>query len=156
MQDITTPQFITVSVPGGLHDPSRTIEAVWNRGLGRYTATSVTVARPMAPVVTDDLSASAVRRNIAAGVRTQLLEANPELAAQRIFQTWVDPDRKSRPIRAKFAAEPTDDLLHTASLIVRLERIAGGFPVRTLQRCLGIEHADAKRWMGRLKRKELI
>lgn len=155
MSAITTPKFLTVSIGGSNNEPTRTFEVVWNEPLGRYTAISVTVTRPIAPVTTEDLSGSAVRRSIANGIRPLLLAANPELADQQVFKVWADPSRKARPLAAHKITDPDPEVVERAATLIALERAVGGFPIRTLQRCLKIEYHDAKRLVRRLPKKEV-
>lgn len=155
MSNINTPDFLQAVLPGSATEPTRTIEASWTTSLGRYTAASVTVASPMSPVRTDDLARSAVHRSIAAGIREQLLAANPQLEDRR-YQVWADPAKRARTIRATWAERPTDQLLAEAATIVALERIVGGFAVRAIERCMGVDYATAKRWMGILRRRGLV
>lgn len=157
MTTIDTPDFLHLSVKGSATEPTRTIEAAWTVPLGRYTAASVTVASPMNPVLTPDLARSAVRRTIAAGLRAPLLEANPHLAGIAAVDAWVRGDgHRARRIAASRAKHPDAALLEQAALVVRLERIVGGFAVRTMERCMGINYPTAKRWMGLLRRRGMV
>lgn len=157
MPDIVTPQFLTASYPGGMVEPSRTYQASWTPALGRYTAAEVTVNHPMVPVKTGDLARSAVRRSIADGIRGELLDANPALASIPAVQTWAKgAPHHARKLGASHVKNPGDLHLQHAALVVRLERIVGGFAVRTLSRCMGIDYPSAKRWMRILRRRGLI
>lgn len=157
MTDITTPGFLTAQVPGTIDTPARTIDAAWNASEGRYTAATVTISHPMNPVKTPDLARSAVRRTIAENIREQLLAANPHLTNIPAVVTWAKGEgHHARKISKSRTLEPRSIDLEHAALVVRLERIVGGFAVRTMSRCMGIDYPTAKRWMGRLKRSEMV
>jgi hypothetical protein len=116
--------------------------------LGRYVALSVTVEHPLYPVTGADLAHTPVRRLIANGLRAAVLEANPDLANNPVAKTWVKGDGHSaRPLAKRLREKPTNELLKQAGLVLRLERIVGGRAVVTMARCMGIDYAEAKRWL---------
>lgn len=153
MVQINTPQFMSVTVPGGPDEPTRQIDAVHSPDLGRYIAATVTVSHPFEPVTTSALARSAVRRHLAQGLREQLLAANPVLGSDDRVRTWArgEDHRGRRPAAAK-VAEPDEKLLASATTVLHLERIVGGHAVKTLARCFALEHEEAVRWARKADR----
>lgn len=152
MADITTPAVLTAEHPGGLQTPHRSIRATFNRSLGRYAAASVTIEHPMSPVTGDTLRRTPVRRLVADGLRAQLLAANPHLS-DPVYKTWTKGDTAhARPMARRLMQEPTPEILQEAETILILERLIGGHPVKTLQRCLGIDDRTARKWSRQLSK----
>lgn len=151
---VNKPPFLTGVRPGATpSDPTRVYQTAWMQPLGRYAATSVVVEHPISPVVTTDLASSAVRRSIAESLRQPLLDANPQLATIPAVQTWAKGSgHRGRRLAASHAKMPTAMHLQHAATVVSLERIVGGFAIRTMERCMGIDYPTAKRWMRILRR----
>lgn len=155
MTPITTPPFLSLEVPGDMQRPTLSVQAVFSQAAGRYVAASVTLANPMAPVTTRQLAASALRRTMAEQLRAPVLAANPQLGSMPVIRTWAKgTGHTGRRPAAGRVAEPSAELLHTAALVLRLERLVGGHTVKTLARCFHLEHEEAMRWAGRIRRLE--
>lgn len=152
MQTINTPVVLEASLPGTLDDPQVVIRTTLSRSEGRYVAMSVNVQHPMRHIRSVEMRHVPVRRLIADGLRTELLAANPDLSKIPSCQIWAKgPSTRARRAAKAVVEHPSDAVLDEARTILKLERLVGGFPVRALERCLGIDYATAKKWARRLR-----
>lgn len=145
MTSIQTPAVLTVSRPGTVQDPTVSITAAYKPDEGRYVAASISVEHPFGQVRSTDLRRVAVRRSIANLLRAPLAEANPDLLTDRAVKVWAS-GKTARAVSEKRAVTPGPQDLASAALVVRLERLVGGFPVRAVERACGVDYDNAKRW----------
>jgi len=151
---IITPSILSVSLPGDDHEPSREATASWSQAHGRYIPVSVSLSHPFDPIKGLHLHRTSVRRLLADGLREQIVAANPGIDVIPAVKTWAQGEaHHARAIAKALREQPSSTLLAAAEVVLALETIVGGLaPIRTVQRCMGIEHEDAKRWVRTIRR----
>lgn len=143
---IETPSYLNLSISNGPAEPSLAITAVWESKMLKYTAGKVTLEHPMIPITAGLLRKLPLRRLMAAALTKELATANEALNHRAPIKTFFKGSQ-GRPASAKIAAEPTTEHLVNTALVFQLAHATGVAPIRSVERCLGIEYKDAQRWV---------
>lgn len=153
--EITTPQFLHLTVNGTAERPAVTIRAVHKKALGCYVNASVSVEHPMLAVTPTRLAKmrlGALRRE---ALRTSLAEANPELSRLAPVKSFFK-GTTGRTVAERARLAPTNEHLENAALIYRLAKLVGDFPIQAVARSFGLERDDAARWVAVARKRALL
>lgn len=126
--------------------------ASFDNHLNKYIASSITVQDPTTEVKSIRLHKIAVRRLLKENLRTEIYNHNPQTAYEmlHVMRRWVEK-KHARKISEKKASDPGPDKLLEAACVAYCELIVGGFPVRTIERCCGVDYKTARRWWRMIK-----
>lgn len=151
---IITPSILSVSLSGSAVEPTRDATAIFSDAHGRYVPASVSLSHPFEPIKGLHLHRTSVRRLVADGLRPQIVAANPGIDQIPAVKVWAQGEaHHARTLAKALRDAPNPTLLTAAEVVLALETIVGGLkPIRTVQRCMGIEYDDAKRWVKQIRR----
>lgn len=152
---IETPTYLNLTVSSDPMAPSLSVTAVWDSQMLKYTAGKVTLEHPLTPITAGLLRKLPLRRLMAAALNKELAAANEDLSRRAPVKTFFKGSQ-GRPASAKIAAEPTIEHLINTALVFQLAHATGVAPVRSVERCLGIEYKDAQRWVRRARQASLL
>lgn len=144
---ITTPQFLHLNVQATADRPAVKIRVIHNERQGIYTNASLAVEHPVVavtPTLLGKMRLGSLRKD---ALRVALGEQNAELAKRAPVKSFFKGST-GRSVAEKVRLEPTDEHLVNASVVYRLARLVGDYPVQTVARCFNLEPTDAKRWVA--------
>lgn len=143
---IETPTYLNLTVNPDPMAPSLSVTAMWDSELRKYIANKVALEHPMIPITAGLLRKLPLRRLMAAALSKELLTVNKELSKRIPVKTFLKGSQ-ARPASAKIIAEPTTEHLINTALVFQLAHATGVAPIRSVERCLGVEYKDAQRWV---------
>jgi len=144
---IVTPQFLHLNVIATAETPDVKIRVIHDDRKAVYVNASLAVEHPVlaiTPTLLSKLKLGSLRKT---ALRVALGEKNAELAKRAPVKSYFK-GTAGRAVAEKARLEPTAEHLENASIIFRLSRLVGDYPLLSVARCFGIEHADAKRWIA--------
>lgn len=143
---IETPAYLNLTVNPDPMAPSLSITAMWDDQLLKYTAGKVALEHPMTPITAGLLRRLPLRRLMATALNKELAAVNKTLTQRTPVKTFFKGSQ-GRPTSAKIAAEPTVEHLINTALVFQLAHATGVAPIRSVERCLGVQYKDAQRWV---------
>lgn len=154
MEGVETPEFLHLDVPATMTEPALQIRVSLDKESQKYTANSVTLAHPMVPINGKALRGARLQTRMSLALREALAESNPGLASPAVKSYFKGSN--GRTIAKRLQQVPTDEVLHNAAQIYFLANAANEFPIRAVQRSLGIDYATATRFVRTLRRRDMI
>lgn len=144
---ITTPQFLHLNVQATLDRPAVKIRVVHDEHKGVYLNNTLTVEHPVVavtPTLLSTMRLGSLRRD---ALRTALGEHNAELSRRAPVRSFFKGSA-GRAVAEKVRRDPTAEHLENAAVVYRLARLTGDYPVQAVERCFGLQRADARRWVA--------
>lgn len=153
MHEIKTPAFLTLSHTTE-DQASVVIMAAFRKHEGRYIASSVSLAHPMDAITATSLRKTRLRTVLDQTIREALQEPNTVLMGIEPVRAFLGA-RKGRSVARKYHAEPSEEHLENAAIVMKLAHASGAFVVRAVESSFGIDYATAKSWVGKVRRRGL-
>lgn len=154
-QEIQFPDLLSVTAKRDAGSPTFSARLSYDATTGRYRPFGVSLDGFADPVKGRDLRTMPMARLIADQLRPQIEEANPQLLTVPAVKTYFKGTR-GRKVATGIAQKPSFDKLEEAALVFTLAKAVGDFPVRAVERCFALEYAQAKRWVRKARKLEII
>ncbi len=148
---IETPLMLQLNSQSSPKDPLVRMKAMFQPASQTYSIVSLVIEHPaqsITPTKIANMRLGTLRRD---ALRQSLGEHNIALQEHSPVKSYFRGSQ-GRTVAEKSKLNPSAEQLIVASIVYRLAKIVGDFPVLSVARCFALEHVDAKRWVALLKK----
>ena len=145
--NINTPQVLTSTVSGGMDMPNISITALHDLRSDKYMVVSLLVEHPMIPVTPTLVRRLRLGTTRGSIIRQQLHEANRGLDKIPALKCYFS-GANGRTVARKMRLDPDAAHLEITNAILRLARLVGDYPIRSVARCFALDSTEARAWVN--------
>lgn len=148
---ITTPALLRLHVKPTAERPSVDIRVALDAGRGVYVNSSLALEHPNTAITTTLLGKLRLGELKRDALRSELAKSNEELLKRAPVKAYFK-NANGRAVAEKIRLDPTAEQFENLSLIYKLARLVGDYPVQAVGRSFGLIPDDARRWVGLARR----